>query len=60
VTADNSSGNGGTIAAVVIVALVAIGAAAGFYLWRRSKSVGKQQYVGLNDDVHAYQPPAVA
>lgn len=60
VTADDSSGNGGTIAAVIIVVLVLVGAGVGFFLWKRSQAVGKQQYVGLNDDVSAYQPPAAA
>ena len=60
VTQEESSSNGATIAAVVVVVLVLVGAAVGFMLWRRSITSGKQQYVGLNDDANAYQPPNVA
>jgi len=58
---DSSGGNGGTIAAVVIVIVVLLGAAGGFFLWKRHQMQGKkEQYIGLNDDSHAYQPPTTA
>jgi len=57
---DSSGGSGGTIAAVVIILLILAGAVVGFYLWRRGRSSGQQQYVGLNTDVNEYQPPTTA
>jgi len=53
-------GNGGTIAAVIIVIVIVLGAAVGFFLWRRSRMPGKQQYVGLNADPEEYKPPTTA